>query len=84
MKFDMQRFHLEDHQHQSGCPADPYRQDVFEVRLMTTGARGESIPGERAMQSRCMDCGRERLFKLDENELAEIRGRGPEEAHDGE
>jgi hypothetical protein len=84
MKYDMSKFHLEDHQHQSGCPADPYRQDVFLVTLMVKGPRGESIPGEKAMQSRCMDCGKGRLFKLDETELAEVEGRGSQEVDDGD
>lgn len=83
MKYDMSKFHLEDHQHKSGCPADPYRQDVFVVQMMIAGPRGESIPGDRKMQSRCMDCAAERLFALDESELAEVEGRGGQEGDDG-
>jgi hypothetical protein len=84
MKFDMTKFHLQDHQHKSGCPASPFRQDIFVVTLMTKGPRGESVPGDKAMQSRCMDCGRGRIFKLDESELAEVEGRGSADVDDGE
>ena len=75
MRYDMSKFHLEDHQHKSGCPADPIRQDVEVVQLMIKGPRGESIPGNKAVKSRCLDCGRQRIYEPDDAELREITGR---------
>jgi hypothetical protein len=83
LKYDMSKFHLEDHQHKSGCPADPLRQDIYVVQLMVRGPRGESIPGQKAVQSRCLDCAVDRLFNLDETEIAEVEYRGPEGGDDG-
>lgn len=78
LKHDLSGYRLADHEHLSGCPAKPERQEAEVVRrppargLVQSGvaADGEAVyepaarPGEQMVRARCCDCGAQRLFEM--------------------
>jgi hypothetical protein len=78
---------LGDHEHLSGCPAEPEKiepevvrgedEEIFVARGTT--ATGEAAmartwaPGPASVKVRCNSCGVQRLFPVSEQELAGLR-----------
>ena len=85
--YDLGSYALADHEHQSGCPARPERQEPELVRGEDEEAyvqRGVSpsgepvmvrtwLPGPPSVKVRCLDCGVQRLFPVTEDEVAGFR-----------
>ncbi len=85
--YDLSAYALADHEHGSGCPANPARQDPEVVRgedeeaFVQRGVTpsGEPIlakawvPGPPMVRVRCLDCSAQRLFNLNEDELLGLK-----------
>lgn len=85
--YDLKSYALADHEHLSGCPARPERQEpelvrgedeeAYVQRGLTEG--GEPImartwlPGPASVKVRCLDCGAQRLFAVSEDEVAGLK-----------
>ena len=82
LRVDLSRYVLDDHEHASGCPAEPLRQEADVRRkppargLVQSGTTEAGEPvftagqqaGEKIVVARCCDCGAQRLFKLGERD----------------
>lgn len=80
-KLDLSGYRLADHEHKSGCPANPGRQEAYTAErpprtgLVPAGTTdtGEmaytekTIPGEHVVVARCVDCGEEHIFPFGEH-----------------
>jgi hypothetical protein len=73
--FDLKGFRLEDHEHQSGCPARDERQEASriktpreEILVKQRTADGSEVtvpaikPEMDVIEARCCDCGRSAIF----------------------
>jgi hypothetical protein len=78
LRVELNDYRLADHQHQSGCPANPERQEAMIVRkpsergLVPAGVAGDGEqtfkeverPGREMVKARCCDCGVQQLFEI--------------------
>lgn len=75
----LSKYRLADHEHLSGCPAEPQDQEAYYAQrppqkgLVQNGVddSGQPVfveatrPGERVVTARCIRCGAHRIFEVD-------------------